>query len=69
MGYCHRDRKQRLDGGGQVPAKIQFYLPKQCKYPLVESTRNVHMITDSINQLALCNCSQRQPQTSSNSDP
>jgi len=45
-------------------------LPKQYKYPLVESMRNVNMITDSINhQLTLCNCSQRPPQTSSNSDP
>jgi len=35
----------------QVPAKIEFYLPKQC--------RNTHPITDSNNQLALCNSSEQ----------
>ena len=46
--HIHRD---------QVPAKIEFYLPKQYRYPLAESMWNAHMINDSINQLALCNCS------------
>jgi len=53
---------------GQVPAKIEFYLPKQCKYPLVEiHSRSPTPVTSSHSVTAAS--SERPRQTNINSDP